>query len=343
MNKPSISIIIPVYNVEPYVEDCIRSVMRQTYTGPMECIVVDDCSTDNSIAVVGGAVSEYNGPIAFKVLHHEHNLGLSAARNTGTLQATGDYLYYIDSDDEITESCIETLVGKVLEYPDVEMVQGNVIHHITTKESVVLIKKIKSIVAKTNAEARNCYYKYRQMNVNVWNKLIRRDFVMEHELFCKEGVLYEDQLWTFYLMKYLSKVAYEQKVTYHWKRRPFSITTGTDDKTKSIHYNIIYNDILNNLTEGYEKEEFDYVAKSICNLFVRFGHLAPGFKDLLKLCWQKNKLYGNRIISLLLVISNVLGRFKYGWVLWSVVILLKHPYRIPSTIRRLWNRGFLNT
>ena len=73
MIKLNISIIIPVYNVEPYVEDCIRSVMRQTYDGPMECIIVDDCGSDNSMAIVKKMVTEYNGSIAFKILHHKHN------------------------------------------------------------------------------------------------------------------------------------------------------------------------------------------------------------------------------------------------------------------------------
>jgi len=70
MSELSISIIIPIYNVEPYVEACVRSVMRQTYDGTMECIVVDDCGTDNSMAVVESLISEYNGPITFKVLNH---------------------------------------------------------------------------------------------------------------------------------------------------------------------------------------------------------------------------------------------------------------------------------
>ena len=125
MNQPSVSIIIPVYNVEPYVEDCIRSVIRQTYGGKMECIVVDDCGTDNSMDVVERVIGEYNGPIPFRILHHEHNRGLSAARNTGMDAATGDYLFFLDSDDELTDDCIEKLTEPLVkEWYDV--VIGNV-------------------------------------------------------------------------------------------------------------------------------------------------------------------------------------------------------------------------
>ncbi len=76
MNKPSVSIIVPVYNVAPYVEDSIRSVMRQTYDGKMECIVVDDCGTDDSMSIEEKVIEDYNGPITFKILRHTHNRGL---------------------------------------------------------------------------------------------------------------------------------------------------------------------------------------------------------------------------------------------------------------------------
>lgn len=89
-----VSIIIPVYNVAPYIEDCLRSVMRQTYAGPMECLIVDDCGTDESIHIAERLITEYNGPIHFDILHHNHNRGLSAARNTGIENAVGGGISY---------------------------------------------------------------------------------------------------------------------------------------------------------------------------------------------------------------------------------------------------------
>ena len=106
---PQVSIIIPVYNVEPYIEECLQSVMRQSYRGKIECILVDDCGTDNSMEIAVQLIEDYHGPIDFKVLHHEHNRGLSAARNTGMDAACGDYVYFLDSDDWISDDCIEKL------------------------------------------------------------------------------------------------------------------------------------------------------------------------------------------------------------------------------------------
>ena len=110
-----ISIVVPVYNVEAYIEDCLKSVAAQTYKGEIECIIINDCTPDNSCAVIEHFVKEYNGPIEFKLLHHTVNRGLSAARNTGIDVATGDYIYFLDSDDEITPDCLEHLAAPLAE------------------------------------------------------------------------------------------------------------------------------------------------------------------------------------------------------------------------------------
>ena len=109
MTNPLVSVIIPVYNVSPYIEECLNSVIRQTYT-PLEVIVVDDCCTDDSMAKVNAIVDNYHGEILFSLLHHERNRGLSAARNSGLDVATGTYISFIDSDDYILPTFYETLV-----------------------------------------------------------------------------------------------------------------------------------------------------------------------------------------------------------------------------------------
>ena len=78
-----VSIVIPVYNVEAYIIECLESVARQTYRGEMECLIVDDCGADESIALAEDFIRSYQGDIHFQILHHDHNRGLAAARNTG--------------------------------------------------------------------------------------------------------------------------------------------------------------------------------------------------------------------------------------------------------------------
>ncbi len=72
----SVSVIVPVYNVSRYIERCLYSVLNQTYAGPIECLVVDDCGQDDSMEKVRHIVDAYNGPVRLKVLSHERNMGL---------------------------------------------------------------------------------------------------------------------------------------------------------------------------------------------------------------------------------------------------------------------------
>ena len=329
-----LSIIIPVYNVAPYIEDCLRSVMRQTYTGSMECLIVDDCGTDDSIAIAERTIASYEGPIVFQIFHHERNRGLSAARNTGTLAAKGDYLYYLDSDDEITEDCIALLMAMAEEYPEAELVQGNFCCHTLTGETVVRIKQYALAVASSNDEVRKCYYE--QMNVNVWNKLIRRDFLIDHHLFNKEGIIYEDLLWSFYLLKYLNKVCFVSTITYHQKKRPLSITTGTGRATKAYHYAIVYHDILSNLTPRHEQEEFCFHARRFCSVLLRFFRYDQGLEEVFQLCWDLSRQYGNGRLRLKLAIYRFLGSFKYGWVVVALWKRVKKPTIILRDIKRVW-------
>lgn len=89
-----ISIIVPVYNVEQYIKECFDSIAAQTYNGEIECIFVDDCGQDKSVDILEKMIVGYQGGISFSIIHHEHNKGLSGARNTGIRHATGDYLYF---------------------------------------------------------------------------------------------------------------------------------------------------------------------------------------------------------------------------------------------------------
>lgn len=96
-----ISIIIPIYNVAEYVSDCLKSVLQQTYKN-IEIIIVNDCTEDNSMVIIEGLLKESATSIPYKIINHTRNQGLSVARNTGIKNSTGDYLYFMDSDDEIT-------------------------------------------------------------------------------------------------------------------------------------------------------------------------------------------------------------------------------------------------
>ena len=143
----NLSIIIPVYNVEAYIEECLASVVAQSDAkANIECIIVDDCSPDGSMDIVRRFVDNYQGAVLFRTLRHEVNRGISAARNTGVEAATGDYVFFIDSDDYLMEHGLKTLVDGLLANPDADVVQGNSLFldkkaYSKRQEPIVLLSK----------------------------------------------------------------------------------------------------------------------------------------------------------------------------------------------------------
>ena len=113
----TISIIIPVYKVEKYIRRCLESVIDQESNNfKIECLIIDDCSPDESMSIVSDIIDNYNGSaITFKIFRHEENMGLSAARNTGIKASTGDYLFFIDSDDHILENTLHILLNILMQ------------------------------------------------------------------------------------------------------------------------------------------------------------------------------------------------------------------------------------
>ena len=119
-----VSLIIPVYNVVKYIDRCLDSVMNQEYPN-IECILVDDYTPDNSFEIINKKLDAYSGRIDFKIVRHKENRGLSAARNSGVKVATGDYIFFLDSDDQLVEGAIEAFVDAIIEYGSVDFLIGD--------------------------------------------------------------------------------------------------------------------------------------------------------------------------------------------------------------------------
>ena len=115
-----VSIIVPVYNVEQYIERCIRSILHQTFKD-IEIVVVNDCTPDNSMTIVN-TIKRTDERI--RVVDHKKNLGLMRARQTGYKAATGDYITFCDSDDYLPEDAIEVLYNEAIK-TDADIVSGN--------------------------------------------------------------------------------------------------------------------------------------------------------------------------------------------------------------------------
>ena len=213
-----ISIIIPIYNVAPYVERCLYSALNQSYED-IELVLVDDCGTDNSMNIVSEVVEKYVGNKKISLFKHEHNLGLSAARNTGIKNATGDYLLFLDSDDEIPLNAVELLLEATNENPD--FVIGNI--KVLGSDKFSFYFSIPSGVIQGNELILDSFIKDKWYSMAV-NKLIKKEFLLNHHLFFKEGILHEDELWSFVLATKANKMSVVKDYTYHYYIRNDSIT-----------------------------------------------------------------------------------------------------------------------
>ena len=326
-----VSVIVPVYQVSEYVERCIRSVMTQTYSD-IECIIVDDATEDDSIEKCERLIAEANlnldlndnersaqrdaclsknlnlngkGKIRFKIVHHEVNRGLSAARNTGTKAAKGEYLYYLDSDDYISPDCIERLVSVVKDDPTIEMVQGNSIMKSDGKETP-LYRLDHPISILNNDEARSEFFKNRNIYISVWNRLLKKSFVEENGLYCREGLVFEDLLWTFYLMKHLKKAYLCEAITHYYCLRQGSILV--EAKPKAVWcYVTSFNEILNNLSEGYERDEIKGYLYYFIKRYISYVKIVPEFKETIKLYRDKSMQYHCWKVNLFLYFTGLLG------------------------------------
>lgn len=112
INQIKISVIIPMYNVAKVIHRAVQSLVNQTLTG-FEVIFIDDCSKDDTIKVLNGLL-ENNKNFTFKIVSHEQNRGVAAARNTGLEHASGEFIYYVDADDYIDSTTLETLYTQAI-------------------------------------------------------------------------------------------------------------------------------------------------------------------------------------------------------------------------------------
>ncbi len=215
-----VSIIIPVYNVAKYIERCLLSVLNQTWQD-LEVILVNDCTPDNSMEIAGKVIALHPRGAMVKCLEHEKNRGQSAARNTGIRVATGDYLYFLDSDDYLPLESIATLweFAKTKKY---DFVLGN--YEITGSSRSIPFMKMKEGAIFCKEEILSSYANDLWPRT-VWNMLIRRDFLLAEHLFFKEGIIHEDDLWTFLLACKAASAYFVNRVTYYYYTH-FHSTTG---------------------------------------------------------------------------------------------------------------------
>lgn len=309
----TVSIIIPVYNVAEYIEKCLYSVIQQK-TDNIECILVDDCGTDNSIEIAERFINQYKGPITFKVLHHDHNRGLSAARNTGIDTATGEYVFFLDSDDEFEENAIAALLSDAQEQPDVEIVVGNMYSE-PHDDYYELKTDYYPYRITSNRQIRKAFFRNQSLiPVMACNKLIRRDFILKNKLYFKEGIIHEDELWIFNVVNYAEKISLINKYTYLRYKRPQSITTTSSQQNSANYMAKIILEILHKINPPCEEMQVLFYTRFYFYFYPNIRHTKE-YKRIHNLLYKaliKHRHYKAALLFLLQRYSNkIVFKLKY--------------------------------
>ena len=309
-----------MYQVEQYLAICLKSITDQTMTDGVECILVDDCGSDRSLFIAKDFIEHYQGNVLFRIVEREKNGGLSAARNSGIDVASGEYVYFLDSDDEITPNCLEIMWSLVEKYGKVNLVQGAFFEDEKYANSISNIEFPEFCTCQ--AEIKPFLLQYLGDIVGAQSRLINLSFLKEHHLYFEEGIIHEDNLWTFFLSKYVRTMAYCDVCTYYHRYNPNSITGNVNVIKETIAYKHIIQTCSRSIDPfliGIQKEWLLNNLITVINskYYVKDVDLKEMLSDFKSTCSFTEKL----LLSLYLMLSNsalknkmlhlLIRKFKY--------------------------------
>lgn len=224
-----VSILIPIYGVEKYIERCLCSLFEQTYKD-IEYIFVDDCTFDKSSMILYDIVAKYpERARSVVIIRNEKNMGIAAVRNILLKNATGHFLYFVDSDDWIERECITELVNKAI-FINADIVGCDFYEE--EKDRQIYVKQ----QFPFTAEECLCKILYQDLKTVLWNKLIRKSLFEDSNLYFEPGInLGEDYIMCVKLYSCAKIVSSVSKPLYHYcKYNEYSYTKIYDQNYSPI-------------------------------------------------------------------------------------------------------------
>ena len=218
MNTPKISILVPVYNVERYIVECLESIINQTYQN-LEIILVDDGSTDNS----GNFCDEYASKDSRIKVIHQKNQGLATVRNVSVAAATGDYIGFVDSDDFISHDMYKDLVT-IAEDKNADIVMCNLGYVDQDGNEIPNYRSAKPISSRELSGidlVKELCADYNSTYVVAWNKLYRRNLF--EGIRYPDGKINEDEAVIHRISHKCKKIVFTPNAYYFYRQQPTSI------------------------------------------------------------------------------------------------------------------------
>lgn len=323
MNLPLISIIIPAYNTEKYIEECIKSIINQTYQN-WECIIIDDGSQDNTNSIIKNW-TDLDSRIS---LYYQDNQGVSKARNLGIDAAKGKYMCFIDVDDWVEPNFLAFFIDNIQDSNTLivqDIIKDYNSHTVVKTQDYInkeflLPKELKEILSN---------YKFTQGYAS--NKLYNLSIIRKNNLYFHKNTANEDEIFYFKYLQYISKIKFIEEAQYHYIQRKLSISR-TPKFIPTYNYLLKVISINNNIKNILEGD--------IENTVFAKQYSAKRFSQVFHFCF-KNAIYTNNYsfkerMHYLKLLSNVLL---------SNIYLLQPAKTIPQKIDLflLKNKLFLLT
>ncbi len=274
---PKVSVIVPFYNVERYIEKCLNTLVNQTLK-EIEIIVVNDGSKDNSKQIVEKIVKQFPDKMVYL---EKENGGLSDARNYALPYAKGEYIAFLDSDDYVEKDMYEKMY-KLAKIENSDMVECDFYWEYP--------KQPKKDEGQRYQGKKEMLEKVR---VVAWNKLIKKEVLEMANVKFPKGYRYEDVEFTYKLIPYLEKVSFLKEPCVHYVQREGSISNSQNERTKEIF------DVLEHVIQYYQEKgiyetyqielEYIYIRYAFCSSFLRIVKIPDKIvrEKLLTETWEK--------------------------------------------------------
>jgi glycosyltransferase involved in cell wall biosynthesis len=303
-----LSIILPTYNVERFIENCIRSLETQDIEHQQyEIIVVDDGATDGSVDEVIALQQEYENIILIR----QTNAGLSAARNRGMRAAKGQYLLFVDTDDCVETNCFAKMLSVAESHKDIDLVGFNYRVHFNSGLVATPKMPLPGVDTMNGVEY---YQKFVAGDYHVWRYLFSREFMIRNDLFFMEGISFEDVEFTPRVMCMAKSVIFCDFPFYHYYNRPGSISTTRSEKHISSRIRAAEN------LHRFLRERADHMGAD--------AHVM--FYDVIAECLLSSVSASHRFPSLLGDLSKAIRRLPF------------YPLKLSKRSKHRWEAGILN-
>lgn len=315
-STPWLSILIPVYNVQDYLQACLQSVLSQVDEG-VEIITLDDVSTDNSLSLLQQINAQSAQPI--RILQHDKNQGLSAARNSMLEQARGDYIWFLDSDDIICPGSLASLKTIVAQHqPDLILCDFYML-----RDKIKLKHKLRGELHRKSFGGgehqlsfdKNAlfYNLYKTAQLHIWSKIAKRR-LWGDDLRFPSGQLMEDQTVTPRLFLRANSYYYCPEVWVGYRQRPGSILS-TPNMQRLIDSSISAKDVLKEWLQQHpeltDQSRFTF-AYTRAKLYIGIARIVRRAQQTDQLNWHRQQFFDNSQCNLKWLIIQYLKR---GWFL----------------------------